>query len=115
MAGRGGAQMRPGWALEPNLHPVHEHLRRRRWRVLQAALPPGRGLERVPSWVTCPDEFIDWLTSRLTGVAVHSYFEHLELIARQTCDLELLRFAREHKARRERAFARAGRESPRGS
>lgn len=98
MAGRSGAQVRPGWALEPDLHPVDEHLRRRRWRVLRAALPPGRSLDPLPVWVTSPDEFIDWLMSRLSLTAVRGYFDHLELIARQTCDLELLRFARHHKA-----------------
>ncbi|HXQ50479.1 MAG TPA: hypothetical protein VN802_05255 [Stellaceae bacterium] len=98
MAGRRGAQPRPGWALEPDLHPVDEHLRRRSWRVLRAALPSGRGLDPLPGWVTCPDDFIDWLTNRVSTAAVRGYFEHLELIAKQICDLELLRFVRHHKA-----------------
>jgi len=98
MAGRSGAQIRPGWALEPDLHPKDEQLRRRRWRVLRAALPPGRGLDQLPGEVKTPDQFIDWLVSRLSAAAVRSYFEDLELIAKQTCDLELLRFARHYMA-----------------
>jgi hypothetical protein len=94
MAGRSGAQIRPGWVLEPDLNPVDEQLRLRRWRVLRAALPPGRALEPPPVWVSTPDQFIVWLTSRLSPMAVKAYFEDLELIAKQTCDLELLRLAR---------------------
>ncbi len=67
MAGRSGAQARPGWVLEPDLDPVDEQVRRRRWRVLRAALPPGRGLEAVPQWVKTPDQFIDWLSVRLSA------------------------------------------------
>ena len=88
MAARSGAQVRPGWALEPDLDPVDEQVRRRRWRVLRAALPPGRGLDQLPAWVKTPDQFIDWLTSRLSPAAVRGYFEDLEVIAKQTCDLE---------------------------
>jgi hypothetical protein len=98
MAGRSSAQIRPGWALEPDLHPVDQQLRRRRWRVLRAALPPGRGLDQFPATVTTPDQFMDWLMSRLSTTAVRHYFEDLELIAKQTCDLELLRLARHYKA-----------------
>jgi hypothetical protein len=98
MAGRSGAQIRPGWALEPDLHPIDQQLRRRRWRVLRAALPPGRGLDQLPPWVSTPDQFIDWLKSRLNAAAVRRYFEDLELIAKQTYDLELLRLARHYKA-----------------
>ncbi len=86
--------MRPGWALEPDLDPVDEQLRRRRWRVLRAALPRGRGVDQPPTWVKTPDQFIDWLAARLTPGALQGYFEDLELLAKQTCDLELLRFAR---------------------
>jgi hypothetical protein len=98
MAGRSGAQTRPGWALEPDLHPIDQQLRRRRWRVLRAALPPGRGLDELPVAVTTPDQFVDWLMTRLSTSAARSYFEDLELIAKQTCDLELLRLARHYKA-----------------
>jgi len=100
MAGYGGAQIRPGWVLEPDLDPVDEQVRRRRWRVLRAALPAGRGLEPLPGWVKTPDQFIDWLTSRLSAAAIRGYFADLELIAKQTCDLELLRLARSYRGRR---------------
>jgi hypothetical protein len=100
MTGRSGAQTRPGWILEPDLDPVDEQVRLRRWRVLRAALPPGRGLEAVPQWVRTPDQFVDWLTSRLNTVAIRGYFADLELIAKQTCDLELLRLARSYQGGR---------------
>ncbi|HUZ75106.1 MAG TPA: hypothetical protein VMU87_19140 [Stellaceae bacterium] len=97
MAGRSGAQARPGWALEPDLAPVDEQLRRRRWRVLRAALPQGRNVEAVPQWVRTPDQFIDWLSARLSTAAMRVYLADLELIAKQTCDLELLRLARSYQ------------------
>ena len=100
MAGRSGAQSRPGWMLEPDLDPGDALVRRRRWRVLRAALPPGRGLDHLPDWVKTPDQFIEWLMSRLSPVAVRNYFDDLELIAKQTCDLELLRLARHYKGSR---------------
>ena len=99
MAAR-SAQIRPGWELEPDLDPVNERVRRRRWRVLRAALPPGPGLAQLPDWVKSPDQFIDWMTSVLSPRAFRAYLDDLELIARQTCDLELLRFARHHRAQR---------------
>ena len=94
MAQRSEARNRPGWALEPNLDPVTELVRRRRWRVLRAALPHGRGLDPIPAGVKTPEEFVEWLLVRLSPMAAKAYFEDLELIAKQTCDLELLRFAR---------------------
>ena len=100
MVGYSSAQVRPGWVLEPDLNPVDEQVRRRRWRVLRAALPQGRGLEPVPTWVRTPDQFLDWLTSRLSPMAIRAYFQDLELIAKQTCDLELLRLARSYHGRR---------------
>ena len=97
MAGLIGTQSRPGWTLEPDLGPNEEQLRRRRWRVLRAALPPGRSLDPLPTWVKSPDQFIEWLTGRLSRAAMKAYFDDLELIAKQTCDLELLRLARNHR------------------
>lgn len=96
MAGRSGAQARPGWLLEPDLDPVDEQVRRRRWRVLRAALPRGRNVEGVPQWVRTPDQFIDWLSVRVSTAAMRAYLADLELIAKQTCDLELLRLARSY-------------------
>ena len=100
MAGRGGAQIRPGWLLEPDLDPADEQVRRRRWRVLRAALPPGRSLEAIPAWVKTPDQFVDWLSTRLSPSAMRGYFEDLEVIAKETCDLELLRLARSYRVQR---------------
>ncbi|HZT51727.1 MAG TPA: hypothetical protein VFA22_07335 [Stellaceae bacterium] len=100
MAGRAEAQVRPGWTLEPDLNPLDEQLRRRRWRVLRAALPPSRGLDPMPPWVKTPDQFIDWIAGRLSSAAIRGYFADLELIAKQTCDLELLRLARSYQRRR---------------
>jgi hypothetical protein len=100
MTGLSGAQTRPGWEPEPDLARVESQLRRRRWRVLRAALPPGPGLDPVPGWVKSPDQFIEWLTHRLNPAAVRRYFSDLELIAKQTCDLELLRLARHYQSGR---------------
>jgi hypothetical protein len=50
----------------------------------------------VPQWVRTPDQFIDWLSARLTAAAMRTYLADLELIAKQTCDLELLRLARSY-------------------
>jgi len=100
MAGRVLAQTRPGWVLEPDLDPVDEQVRQRRWRVLRAAMPQGCGLDAVPAWVKTPEQFIDWLSSRLNHAAIRAYFIDLELIAKQTCDLELLRLARTYQVGR---------------
>jgi hypothetical protein len=100
MTGLSGAQTQPGWELEPDLGSLESQLRRRRWRVLRAALPPGPGLDPVPGWIKSPDQFIEWLAHRLNPAAVRRYFIELELIAKQTCDLELLRLARHHKSGR---------------
>ena len=68
--------------------------------MLRAALPPSRGLDAVPAWVKTPDQFIDWIAVRLSATAIKGYFADLELIAKQTCDLELLRLARSYKNER---------------
>ena len=94
------APRRAGWTLEPDLDPIDEQLRRRRWRILRVALPHGLGLDPVPAWVSTPEQFIGWLIGRLTPQALRNYFEDLEEIAKQTCDLELLRFARKYVRRR---------------
>jgi len=97
MSGRNGeAPHRPGWTLDADLDPTDEQMRRRRWRILRAALPVGLGLDPVPTWVSTPEQFIGWLIGRLTPQALRNYFEDLEEIAKQTCDLELLRFARKY-------------------
>lgn len=101
MAGRsGGAQNRAGWSLEADLEPGDEHIRRRRWRILRVALPPGNEIEPMPAWINTPEHFIGWLVGRLTAYELRNYFEDLEEIAKQTCDLELLRLARKYLRQR---------------
>jgi len=96
----GGVPRRAGWTLESDLDPRDEQLRRRRWRILRVALPQGCGLEPVPGWVHTPEQFIGWLVGRLPPSALKNYFEDLEEIAKQTCDLELLRLARDYLHKR---------------
>ena len=96
----GEAPRRAGWTLEADLDPIDEQLRRRRWRILRVALPHGQGLEAVPAWINTPEQFIGWLIGRLSPQSLRNYFEDLEQIAKQTCDLELLRFARKYVRRR---------------
>jgi hypothetical protein len=101
MTGRiGEAPSRVGWTLEADLDPIDEQLRRRRWRILRVALPYGHGLGTVPAWINTPEQFVGWLIGRLTPQALRNYFEDLEEIAKQTCDLELLRFSRKYVQRR---------------
>ena len=88
-----------GWTLESDLDPVDEQLRRRRWRILRVALPQGHGLDPVPARIATPEQFVGWLVSRLSAQALMNYFEDLEEIAKQTCDLELLRLARKYLRR----------------
>lgn len=98
MAGLGSrVESRPGWVLEPDLDPVDQRLRERRWRILRAILPVGHGLGPMPGRMDSPEQFIDWLGERLTAEALVAYFDDLEEIAKQTCDLELLRLARDYR------------------
>ena len=50
----------------------------------------GHGLDPLPTWVKTPEQFIGWLIGRLSPGGLRTYFEDLEGIAKQTCDLELL-------------------------
>jgi len=101
MAGRsGGAQSRPGWVLEADPDPVDEQLRHRRWRILRAVLPIGHGLDPLPTWVKTLEQFVGWLIGRLNPAGLRTYFEDLEEISKQTCDLELLRLARRYQGQR---------------
>ncbi|HTC18253.1 MAG TPA: hypothetical protein VK690_04000 [Stellaceae bacterium] len=100
VGGSSGAQSRPGWVLEPNLDPVDEQLRRRRWRILRAVLPASHGLDPLPTWVKTPEQFIGLLIGRLNPAGLRAYFVELEEIAKQTCDLELLRLARRYRGQR---------------
>lgn len=95
MAGRSdGAQSRPERIVEPDVNSVDEQLRQRRWRILRAVLPISHGLGPLPIWVKTPEQFTGWLIGRLNPAGLRAYFRDLEEIAKQTCDLELLRLAR---------------------
>lgn len=93
------AQSRAGWVIEPNLDPVDEQLRRRRWRILRALLPVSPALDALPPWIRTPDQFVSWLIGRMTPAGLHAYFKDLEEIGKQTCDLELFRLARRCRGR----------------
>jgi hypothetical protein len=99
MMGRNSEAPRAGWTLEADLDPSDEQLRRRRWRILRVALPRGQSLEPVPARIATPEQFIGWLIGRLSAQSLMNYFEDLEEIAKQTCDLELLRLARKYLRR----------------
>ena len=99
MAARNSEAPRAGWTLETDLDPGDEQLRRRRWRILRVALPRGQGLEPVPERIGTPEQFVGWLIGRLSAQSLTNYFEDLAEIAKQTCDLELLRLARKYLRR----------------
>ena len=62
----------------------------------------------MPHWLKTPEEFRP-LASQLSLNAVYSYFRDLEAIAKMSCDLELLRFARRYLASNlAREFAHKG-------
>ncbi len=88
---------RPGWAVAADQENAQGQMARRRWRILQAATPRVEPAVPVPAWVKAPEDFVRWLASRLTVNQLNTYFGDLEAIARMSCDLELLRFAREQK------------------
>jgi hypothetical protein len=90
-----GKRRRPERAVEPDRDPVAERMRQRRWRVLRAALPPGHGIDPLPLWVRTPRQFVGWVAGRLTPGGMRRYRAELEELARQTCDLELFRLARD--------------------
>jgi hypothetical protein len=86
----------PGWTLERGLDRVDEHLSRRRWRILELVLPYGHGLGPMPAWVKSPDQFVYWISAALSLQNLQNYLCDLETVAKQTCDLELLRLARRY-------------------
>jgi hypothetical protein len=93
------ARRRPDRAIAPDRDAVGERMRQRRWRILRAALPPGHGIDPLPLWVQTPQQFVDWVAGRLTPGGMRFYRAELEELARQTCDLELFRLARDHRGR----------------
>jgi len=93
------ARPRPGWDRHGTGSPQELLLSQRRWRILQNAQPLFQPVEPVPAWIKSPEQFVDWLSVRLTPSELRDYFRDLEDIARQSCDLELLRFARRYLGR----------------
>ncbi len=91
-----GTPARPGWERQGSIGAVEAQIGQRRWRILQGARPRGAPLEPVPPWIRTPEQFVDWLALRLGRSDLRNYFRDLESIARQSCDLELLRFARRY-------------------
>ena len=53
----------------------------------------------MPERIGTPEQFVGWLIGRLSAQSLTNYFEDLEEIAKQTCDLELLRLARKYLRR----------------
>ena len=69
---------------------------RRRWRILHNAEPRIEPPSPTPNWIKTPEDFVCWLASRLSFNELYTYFRDLEVIAKMSCDLELLRFARRY-------------------
>ena len=93
MAGGIGAGPRPGWDRYGAGVAAYRLMAERRWRILEAVHPPG---DRVPIFIRTPEQFVEWLALRLRPAELRAYFRDLEAVARDTCDLELLRFARRY-------------------
>lgn len=92
------AQTYPGWALvRDDDEGPDARLPRRRWRMLHNARPRRAPTGPMPRWIETPDDFVYWLAAYLTAAELHAYFCHLEAVARMSCDLELLRFARRYQ------------------
>jgi len=87
---------RPGWDRQTSATAAASFIGQRRWRILQNARPLLRTAEPIPPWIHTPEQFIDWLAVRLAPTELREYFRDIEDIARQSCDLELLRFARRY-------------------
>jgi hypothetical protein len=94
-----GFKPRPGWERVAAPHPAETIIGQRRWRILQNAQPRFQPAEAVPSWIRTPEQFVDWLSLRVGARELRAYFIDLEAIARQSCDLEMLRFARRYLGR----------------
>jgi len=94
-----GFRSRPGWDRVPSPSPLETMIGQRRWRILQNAQPRLQPAEAVPNWIRTPEQFVDWLSLRVGARELRAYFVDLEDIARQSCDLEILRFARRYLGR----------------
>lgn len=90
-----GPRTRLGWTMAPD-DSIAAQLPRRRWRILHIARPRTRSFGPVPSWIKTPEDFVRWLASMLSLNELYTYFRDIEAIAKMSCDLELLRFARRY-------------------
>ena len=82
------------WAIDPELDPIDAGLRRRRWRILRELIPGRIRSEAMPLWISTPTDFLGWLLVKLSVNELQDYFQQLERLAKNYCDLELLRLAR---------------------
>jgi hypothetical protein len=82
----------------PQADDIERRLAERRWRILRMIVPSGCKIDPLPLWLETPEQFVRWLTARLEPLANRAYFGDLERIAKQTCDLELLRLARRYRS-----------------
>ena len=48
----------------------------------------------MPLWISTPTDFLGWLLVKLSVHELQDYFQQLERLAKNYCDLELLRLAR---------------------
>ncbi len=87
------AYRRPGWTAGGDTAAI---LAQRRWRIMQSILPFDNAQDPLPVWVRTPDQFVGWLSCRIEHRALRAYFCEVQTIAKQICDLELLRFARKY-------------------
>jgi hypothetical protein len=95
-----GLRPRPGWDRQSSAASAVEILMgQRRWRILHNAQPLFEPAEAVPNWIRNPEQFVGWLSLRIGPRELRAYFQDIEEIARQSCDLELLRFARRYLGR----------------
>jgi hypothetical protein len=89
------AYARPGWTPGAGDESA-EILSKRRWRIMQSVLPFDNSLDPLPAWVRTPDQFVGWLSCRIDQAGLRAYFREIQTVAKQTSDLELLRFARKY-------------------
>jgi hypothetical protein len=71
-------------------------MRKRRWRIIESVLPFDSTSDPLPAWVRTPEQFVGWLSCRIDPAGLRDYFREIQTLARQTADLELLRFARKY-------------------
>jgi hypothetical protein len=90
---------RPGWSAENDDADTGAQvslLRKRRWRIIESVLPFDSSSDPLPAWVRTPEQFVGWLSCRIDPAGLRSYFREIQTVAKQTADLELLRFARKY-------------------